>query len=67
MQKSECFDFIFSSMPQVFLLLCDAGDGDAIRALTVRLTAEERASLALIENTAKETVRPFVFSYENQM
>jgi ankyrin repeat protein len=40
----------------VFLLLCDAGDGDAIRALTVRLTAEERASLALIENTAKETV-----------
>merc|ERR1719453_1304111 len=34
----------------VFLLLCDAGDGDAIRALTVRLSAEERAALAKHEN-----------------
>jgi ankyrin repeat protein len=40
----------------VFLLLCDAGDDDAIRALTVRFSAEERAALATQQNNANETV-----------
>merc|ERR1719359_792189 len=40
----------------VFLLLCDVGDDDAIRALTVRMAADERAALALQQNNAKETV-----------